>query len=74
LKAYDFHIGDLLVSEQGTVALIHHITMNMNGNNAIYLMVTKRTDNLDVLPYAIVDVKLTADIDAERYKYYPAKI
>jgi len=74
LKAYDFRIGDLLVSEQGTVALVHHITTNMNGNNAIYLMATKREDNLDVLPYAIVDIKLTVDIDAGRYKYYPAQV
>ena len=75
MKALDFQIGDLLVSEQGTVALIHHITLNMNGNRAIYLMVTKR-DNvpLDSLPYAIVDVKLTEDINASRYKYYPAKV
>jgi hypothetical protein len=46
----------------------------MNGNHAIYLMVTKRADNLDILPYAIVDIKLTADIDAGRYKYYPAQV
>ena len=74
MKTFDFQIGDLLVSEQGTVALVHHITLNMNGNHAIYLMVTKRADNLDVLPYAIVDIKLTADIDAGRYKYYPAQV
>jgi hypothetical protein len=75
LKTFDFQIGDLLVSEQGTVALVHHITKNMNGNNAIYLMVTKRENvPLDTLPYAIVDVKLTVDIDAGRYKYYPIKV
>jgi hypothetical protein len=74
LKALDFKIGDLLVSEQGTVALVHHITTNLNGNNAVYLMVTKRSDNLDALPYAIVDVKLTGDINAGRYKYYPIQI
>ena len=47
----------------------------MNGNRAIYLMVTKR-DNvpLDSLPYAIVDVKLTEDINASRYKYCPAQV
>jgi hypothetical protein len=71
LRTYEFSIGDLLVSEQGTVALVHHIAKNMNGNCAIFLMITKRTDNLDILPYAIVDEKLTTDIKAGRYNYYP---
>lgn len=68
---FKFKIGDLLVSEQGTVAVIHYISTNMNGNKAIYLMVSKKQEVPDVLPYAIVDVKLSEDIKAGRYKYYP---
>lgn len=70
---FKFRIGDLLVSEQGTVAVIHYIGKNMNGNKAIYLMTSKKVEVPDVLPYAIIDVKLTEDIKAGRYKYYPVK-
>jgi hypothetical protein len=70
---FRFKIGDLLVSEQGTVAVIHYISTNMNGNKAIYLMVSKKQEVPDILPYAIVDVKLADDIRAGRYKYYPVK-
>ena len=70
---FKFRIGDLLVSEQGTVAVIHYISTNMNGNKAIYLMVSKKQEVPDILPYAIVDVKLADDIRAGRYKYYPIK-
>lgn len=68
---FRFKIGDLLVSEQGTVAVIHYISTNMNGNKAIYLMVSKKQEVPDVLPYAIVDVKLSEDIKAGRYRYFP---
>jgi hypothetical protein len=70
---FRFKIGDLLVTEQGTVAVIHYISTNMNGNKAIYLMVSKKQEVPDILPYAIVDVKLADDIRAGRYKYYPVK-
>jgi hypothetical protein len=67
---FKFKIGDLIVSEQGTVAVIHYIGKNLNGNKAIYLMVSKKQEVPDILPYAIVDVKLAEDIKAGRYKYY----
>lgn len=68
---FRFKIGDLLVSEQGTVAVIHYISTNMNGNKAIYLMVSKKQEVPDILPYAIVDIKLSEDIKAGRYRYFP---
>ena len=68
---FKFRIGDLIVSEQGTIAVIHYIGKNMNGNKAIYLMVSKKQEVPDVLPYAIIDVKLSEDIKACRYRYYP---
>jgi len=70
---FKFKIGDLLVTEQGTVAVIHYISTNMNGNKAIYLMVSKKQEVPDILPYAIVDVKLADDIIAGRYRYYPVR-
>ena len=71
MKCYDFKIGDLLVSEYDTVALVHFISRNLNGNNAIYLMQTKKSYTVDYIPYAVVDVKLSEDIDAGIYTYYP---
>lgn len=71
MKTYKFTIGDLIVSEQGTVALVHHITENMNGNKAIFLMLSKKQDTQDNMPYAVVDYILEADIKSGRYKYFP---
>ena len=73
MKCIDFNIGDMIVSQRGTVAIIHDMTKNMNGNNAIYLLRTKRENALDSIPYAIVDVHLTADIENGIYDYYPIK-
>jgi len=68
---FRFKIGDLLVSDQGTIAVIHYITTYMYGDKAIYLMVSKKQEVPDMLPYAIIDVKLTEDIKAGKYKYFP---
>lgn len=71
MKIHQFTVGDLIVSEQGTVALVHHINENMNGNKAIFLMISKRKDISDAIPYAVVDYILEGDIKSGRYKYFP---
>lgn len=63
----------MLVSQEGIIAVVHHINKNMNGNNAIFLLRTKKPNVIDNIPYAIVDVKLTAEIENGVYDYYPIR-
>ena len=71
MKAFDFKIGDLLVSHLGTPILIHAISTNMSGNKAIYLMFQRKKDITDCLPYAIVDYNLELEIISGKFIYYP---
>lgn len=74
MEKFRFKIGDLLVSREGTIAYVHHIAVNMNGNEAIFLKILKKAETIEYMPYAIVDYKLGDDINAGKYRYYPIVI
>lgn len=71
MKCIEFSIGDLLVTEYGTIAVVHDIIENMNGNKAIFLLHTKREDIVVTTPYAAIDIHLTEDIEKGIFQYYP---
>lgn len=72
MATHSFNVGDLLVSEQGTIAVVFRMTLIARGA-VLFLMVTEKEDILDVLPHLILDTKLSEDIVSGRYKYYAVK-
>lgn len=70
MKAFDFKVGDLLISHKGSIAVIQDFSVNMNGKKAFYLLFSKKNIG-ESLASAYVDYVLEMEIIAGKFEYYP---